>query len=436
MKHQHQPVTPPREWNEEERRFAYAIDRLFDDLFRRIGKLSEIVEEQGESESVTGVKGDTESDYRTGLVNITAENVGAAGNAHTHTAGDVTAGTLDSDRLPESGVTAGNYGPNADASPAKGETFSVPYITFDGKGRATAASTKSITMPTDDFSATLLWENENPTAAFVAQEIELVLSDYNGVVIEYLSTPNTSPITSRAIPVYCGDKLIFVDDQTGNYYGTRKVYIGSDRVKFWSGKQGTTQNDSRAIPMAIYGVKNAASPKTEAVAGRTYLVKRFDPEGGLVSGFRCSMQQNGNAPDICSWIYSDAGTGFCLITDTNINAFCTMASRETIDLTNYDTLTIDASCITWAGTNGNCVGLIAKSTMEELGDDFDTAVYQNTVQAGWFAAKTTVTNTAETCTRNTVTFDVSGITGEYHLAAMVTGAGYTATMCILEAYLT
>ena len=51
--------------------------------------------------------------------------------------------------LSETGVTAGNYGPDANASPAHGATFSVPYITVDAKGRITAASTKTITLPAD-----------------------------------------------------------------------------------------------------------------------------------------------------------------------------------------------------------------------------------------------------------------------------------------------
>lgn len=51
--------------------------------------------------------------------------------------------------LASSGVTAGSYGPSANASPAHGGTFSVPYITVDAKGRVTAASTKTITLPSD-----------------------------------------------------------------------------------------------------------------------------------------------------------------------------------------------------------------------------------------------------------------------------------------------
>ena len=54
--------------------------------------------------------------------------------------------------LSNSGVTAGSYGPSADASPAHKGTFTVPYITVDAKGRVTAASTKTITLPADNNS--------------------------------------------------------------------------------------------------------------------------------------------------------------------------------------------------------------------------------------------------------------------------------------------
>lgn len=62
-------------------------------------------------------------------------------------AATINAGTLSADRLPTSGVTAGSYGPSANTSPDHGGTFSVPYVTVDNKGRLTAASTKTITLP-------------------------------------------------------------------------------------------------------------------------------------------------------------------------------------------------------------------------------------------------------------------------------------------------
>lgn len=50
--------------------------------------------------------------------------------------------------LSNSGVTAGKYGPSDNVSPAHGGSFTVPYLEVDAKGRATAASNKTITLPT------------------------------------------------------------------------------------------------------------------------------------------------------------------------------------------------------------------------------------------------------------------------------------------------
>ena len=58
-----------------------------------------------------------------------------------------TAGWSVATTLANSGVTAGSYGPAADASPDHEAGFSVPYVTVDAKGRVTAASTKTITLP-------------------------------------------------------------------------------------------------------------------------------------------------------------------------------------------------------------------------------------------------------------------------------------------------
>ena len=49
---------------------------------------------------------------------------------------------------PDSDATANSYGPSANATPAHGGTFSVPYFTINAQGHVTAASTKTITLPT------------------------------------------------------------------------------------------------------------------------------------------------------------------------------------------------------------------------------------------------------------------------------------------------
>lgn len=48
-----------------------------------------------------------------------------------------------------SGVTAGSYGQNGNATPAAGGSISVPYITVDTYGHVTGASTSTVTLPAD-----------------------------------------------------------------------------------------------------------------------------------------------------------------------------------------------------------------------------------------------------------------------------------------------
>ena len=61
--------------------------------------------------------------------------------------------------LKNSGVTAGSYGPSANATPAHKASFNVPYITVDAKGRVTSASTKTVTLPSVDALSTSIASN-------------------------------------------------------------------------------------------------------------------------------------------------------------------------------------------------------------------------------------------------------------------------------------
>ena len=58
----------------------------------------------------TGVKGGAESAYRTGQVNLTPANIGAAAASHNHSASNITSGTLSVDRLPTVTVAKGGTG--------------------------------------------------------------------------------------------------------------------------------------------------------------------------------------------------------------------------------------------------------------------------------------------------------------------------------------
>ena len=62
--------------------------------------------------------------------------------------GDVTAAGL-----PNSGATAGTYGESADKTLEAGGTFKVPKITVDAKGRITAISEITLTLPAAETAA-------------------------------------------------------------------------------------------------------------------------------------------------------------------------------------------------------------------------------------------------------------------------------------------
>ena len=81
--------------------------------------------------------------------NITTNgNITGNGSGLTNlNASNISSGTLSADRLDTSGAAAGSYGPSANATPAYGATFNVPYITVDNKGRVTKAETKTVKIP-------------------------------------------------------------------------------------------------------------------------------------------------------------------------------------------------------------------------------------------------------------------------------------------------
>ena len=87
--------------------------------------------------------------------NVTGSSITGNGSGLTNlNASNVSSGTLSADRLATSGVTAGSYGPSANATPAYGATFNVPYITVDNKGRVTKAETKTVKIPASDNTDT------------------------------------------------------------------------------------------------------------------------------------------------------------------------------------------------------------------------------------------------------------------------------------------
>lgn len=132
--------------------------------------------------------------------------------------------------LKNSGVTAGNYGPSANANPAHGGTFSVPYVTVDAKGRVTSASTKTITLP----SVGTVANATNATSATNATYASQVKVSATSSSKHTLALLNSSSQTATAV----------VYDTGVQWDSTNKVLWGSPYASrtagTYSGNSSTT----------------------------------------------------------------------------------------------------------------------------------------------------------------------------------------------------
>lgn len=107
-----------------------------------------------------------------------------------------------------------------------------------------------------DLSPVLLWTNPNPTSAFAAQTVSLNLTEYAGVIVEFINKGEANNIRSR---VYAkksdfGTYPIGAGFVSTNAYARNIVAVSDTGVEFSEAVTTSTNNDF-VIPMKIYGVK-------------------------------------------------------------------------------------------------------------------------------------------------------------------------------------
>ena len=126
-------------------------DSTVRDSIRFVGSGTTTVQSSADGKTITISSADSKTGTVTSVTAGTGLNT-TADQADSATKGSITSsGAL---HLTTSGVTAGSYGPSANASPGHGSGFSVPYVTVDKYGRVTAASTKTITLPGNPVATT------------------------------------------------------------------------------------------------------------------------------------------------------------------------------------------------------------------------------------------------------------------------------------------
>ena len=136
----------------------------------------------GGGSDVTGVKGNSESTYRTGNVNLTAANIGAAASSHTHAAGDVTSGIFALARIP-TGTTASTVALGNHTHSGYATTSALAnYLPLSG-GTLTGTLTmdhKYLYLDASDVDTT------TPPSSGVAGNSRIQLRDKNNTVVAQL----------------------------------------------------------------------------------------------------------------------------------------------------------------------------------------------------------------------------------------------------------
>lgn len=234
--------------------------------------------------AAVAVKGNSESTYRTGNVNLTAANIGAAASSHAH--GDITSG---GDITATATIASGDRLVINDESASKITNSSITFGTstttflrnngtwgtvdsgtsvYDGYGYApskyeslyldTIASgtgTGVDMKPTID----LLWTNSAPTAAFAAQTISMNLASYRWFIVETKYTPSVD--TRQYSVAFKGEETVVTNNQARNQ--TRHFTFTDSGVTVGAGLSHTTYNSTNGdstqntyiLPIKIFGVK-------------------------------------------------------------------------------------------------------------------------------------------------------------------------------------
>lgn len=104
-------------------------------------------------------------------------------------------GTLEANRTithNTSGVTAGNYGLSTNATPSHGSKFDVPYFTVNDYGHVTSASTKTVTLPAQYSHPT------SSASGSVGQANDATLSHGDTFKVPYVTVNNLGHVTAAS----------------------------------------------------------------------------------------------------------------------------------------------------------------------------------------------------------------------------------------------
>ena len=138
----------------------------------------------------------------------TARTISITGDVTGSTSFDGSANESIAAALAASGVTAGSYGPSANATPAAGATFNVPQVTVDAKGRVTAAVNRTVKIPAAPTSVS--GNAGTATKLQTARTVQVDLASTKGVSFD--GSADVTPGVKGILPVANGG----TGNSTGN----------------------------------------------------------------------------------------------------------------------------------------------------------------------------------------------------------------------------
>ena len=177
-----------------------------------------------------------------------------------------------------SGLTTGTYGPQANATPAAGGTFTVPSLTVDSFGRVTSAANRTVTIPSNLGGSVVSISNRQTSGTRLAT----LTIDGTGYDLYYTDT-NTDTNTHNTAYLYVGTSSGTSNASTSNgstylilndggTYSRRKI-TGSGSVSVSSDSSGNitiTGTDTHNTASLFTGLSNSTS-STNASNSQVYL---------------------------------------------------------------------------------------------------------------------------------------------------------------------
>ena len=111
---------------------------------------------------------------------------------------------------------------------------------------------------TSGLQMDLLWTNASPTSAFASQTISLDLNNYKSVLILTKEHPVVNNISTHLIPINNKAYILHSDSNTFQYRRIETIttsYISFTSGYICNGYGNATEDDNRAYPIEIYGIK-------------------------------------------------------------------------------------------------------------------------------------------------------------------------------------